>query len=197
MSGPIRATERCGCRWTRRYERSSGLDPFVSLSTTVFDDLGATHGADLDPFVSLRISLPSTHDSGLDDARGLRLDRFVPPRITVVDPWHWLTETGAFPPDPRLRARALRVAQCIEAGGSIPRNHTRETLVPCRRRPGGEACTGFLWVVRQGDDTLHAFCPTCHADEFLIHNWEDTPWAEGPMEPMPVQSVFEITGAGR
>lgn len=90
----------------------------------------------------------------------------------------------------------LRVAQCIEAGGPIPHGHTRETLVPCRRRPGGEACTGLLWVVRQGDDSLHVFCPTCQTDEFLIHNWQDTLWAEGPMEPVPVHSVFEVSEAG-
>ena len=76
----------------------------------------------------------------------------------------------------------------------MPRGHTRETLISCRRRPGGERCTGLLWVVKQDDDALHAFCPTCRADEFLIHNWEDTLWAEGPMESMPVEVVFDTGG---
>ena len=110
--------------------------------------------------------------------------------ITVVDPWHWLTETGALPAEPRLRARMLRVAACIEAGGPMPRGHARETLVPCRRRPGGEACPGLLWVVKQDDDALHALCLVCRADEFMIHNWEDTDWAEGPMDPVDVAEVF-------
>lgn len=116
------------------------------------------------------------------------------PQITVVDPWHWLTETGGFLPDPRLRSRMLRVAQCIEAGGPLPAGHTRETLIPCRRRPGGTRCLGLLWVVKENEATgpILAFCPACRTDEFLIHNWDETDWAEGPMEAVPVEDLFEV-----
>lgn len=115
----------------------------------------------------------------------------MPPIITVVDPWHWLTEDGALPEEPRLRNRTLRVAQFIEAGGPIPRGHTRETLVPCRRRPAGKGCTGLMWVLKEEDDALQAFCPTCRTAEFQIHNWKDTLWAEGPMEPVPLDTLLE------
>lgn len=121
----------------------------------------------------------------------------MPPQITVVDPWHWLTESGGFPPDPRLRTRVLRVAQCIEAGGPLPTEHTRETLIPCRRRPQGTPCLGLLWVVKETSGAIHAFCPTCRTGEFLIHNWEETDWAEGPMQPVRVEEVFEIPGEGQ
>jgi hypothetical protein len=119
----------------------------------------------------------------------------MPPMTTVVDPWHWLSENGSFLPKPRLRNQALRVAQCIEAGGPMPAGHARETLIRCRRRPHGQPCLGTLWVVKRDDESIHAFCPTCRADEFMIHNWQDTAWADGPMEPVPVEVVFERRSA--
>lgn len=91
----------------------------------------------------------------------------------------------------------LRVAQCIEAGGPLAVGHTRETLIPCRRRPGGNACLGLLWVVKETSGAIHAFCPACHTDEFLIHNWEETDWAEGPMESVPVEEVFQVPSEAR
>ncbi|WP_146158512.1 hypothetical protein [Enhygromyxa salina] len=42
-------------------------------------------------------------------------------------------------------------------------------------------------------ESIHAFCPSCHADEFLIHNWQETDWAGGPMEPVPVEEVFGVS----
>jgi hypothetical protein len=88
----------------------------------------------------------------------------------------------------------LRVAQCIEYGGTLPRGHARETLIPCRRRPRKRRCAGLLWVLKQSDDAIHAFCSTCQADEFLIYEWEDTIWADGPMESINVAAAGEKQG---
>ncbi|WAS91922.1 YecA/YgfB family protein [Nannocystis punicea] len=114
----------------------------------------------------------------------------VEPKVTVVNPAHWLDERGEIPLAPAaLRARALRVAQCIEYGGPLARGHWRETLIPCRRRPSGEACSGLLGVLKQSDDAILAFCAVCKADEYLIYEWEETLWAEGPMEPLDVAAM--------
>jgi hypothetical protein len=111
--------------------------------------------------------------------------------MLVVDPWHWLNEDGSLPTqDLRLRRNVLRVVQFIEAGGPLPKLHARETLLPCRRRPGGKPCLGLMWVAKTEEDDIHAFCLACHTDEAMIHNWQETEWAEGPMEPAPVK-MFE------
>jgi hypothetical protein len=112
----------------------------------------------------------------------------------VVNPNHWLQADGTLPEDPRLRSRTLRVAQCIEYGGPLPRGHTRETLIPCRRRPANQACPGLLWVLKQSDDAIHAFCRVCEADEFLIYEWEETLWADGPMESIDVDAIAREHG---
>lgn len=117
--------------------------------------------------------------------------------ITVATPSHWLNEDGSFPTDPRLHARAIRLAQCIEAGGSLQRGQARETLIACRRRPGGQTCLGLLWVLKQNDDAIHAFCGLCKADEYLIYEWEDTLWAEGPMDPVDVAELAAETDQPR
>jgi len=114
--------------------------------------------------------------------------------ITIVNPAHWLTPEGSIPDDPRIRSKAIRVAQCIEAGGPLARGHSRETLVPCRRRPGSKACMGFLCVLKQVDDAILAFCTVCTADEFLIYDWEATDWAEGPMEPVDIAGMAAAAG---
>ena len=57
------------------------------------------------------------------------------------------------------------------------------TLLPCRKRPGGKPCLGLMWVAKTAEDDIHAFCLCCHTDEAMIHNWQETEWAEGPMEP--------------
>ena len=108
--------------------------------------------------------------------------------MLVVDPWHWLTEDGHLPElDPRLRRNTLRVVQLIEAGGTLPKLHTRETTVPCSKRPGRKPCLGLMWVVKTAQDAIYAFCPLCKTDEVMIHNWQETEWADGPMEPVPVE----------
>ncbi len=111
--------------------------------------------------------------------------------VTVVNPWHWLNQDGSFPPAPRTRARILRVAQCIEYGGPLSRGFARETLVPCQRRPKRKPCLGLLWVLKQSDDAILAFCNACHQDEYLIYEWEDTLWADGVMPPTDVRPATD------
>ena len=80
------------------------------------------------------------------------------PKVTVVNPAHWLDEHGGIPLEPvDLRNRALRVAQCIEYGGPLPRGYWRETLIPCKRRPNGASCPGLMCVLKQSDDAILAF----------------------------------------
>jgi hypothetical protein len=109
--------------------------------------------------------------------------------MLVVDPWDWLTEDGDFLVDnPRLYRRMLRIARFIEYGGQLQKNETRETLVECKRRPGGKACLGLMWVIKTDDDAICclAHCLLCKTDEAVIHNWHETEWAEGMMEPVAV-----------
>ncbi|MCR9161603.1 MAG: SEC-C metal-binding domain-containing protein [Nannocystaceae bacterium] len=115
-------------------------------------------------------------------------------KCTVVNPWHWLNEDGSFVDDPKLRSRSLRVAQCIEYGGPLAHGEARETLISCRFRPNRQPCAGLLWVLKQSDDSIMAFCGTCQQDEFLIHEWEDTLWAKGPMEPVGVEELAREAG---
>ncbi len=108
--------------------------------------------------------------------------------MLVVDPGHWLEAEGSLPEtDLRLRRQALRVVQLVEAGGPLPRLHGRETLVPCTMRPNRRPCLGLMWVVKNPDDSIYAYCPACGRDEVVIHDWQDTLWADGPMEPVPFE----------
>lgn len=34
-------------------------------------------------------------------------------------------------------------------------------------------------------DSIIAHCPACGFDEAVIHDWQDTLWADGMMEPLP------------
>jgi hypothetical protein len=115
--------------------------------------------------------------------------------VTVVNPRHWL-DAGALPAEPRLRKQALRVAQCIEYGGPLARGQARETLIPCRRKLEKKTCPGLLWVIKQADDAIHAYCQVCDGDEYLIYEWEDTDWADGPMEPVDVEVMAREQGKG-
>lgn len=114
--------------------------------------------------------------------------------MTVVNPWHWLDEDGGFPDDPRLRRKSIRVAQCIEYGGKLNRGEARPTLLPCAKTPAGAACSGFLLVLKQSDDAILAFCPVCTEDEFLIYEWEDTPWAIGHADPLDIAAFSKAQG---
>ena len=111
------------------------------------------------------------------------------PKMIVVNPHHWLNEDGSFPEQSRVRAKVIRVAQFIESGGPLQIGEFRRTLVPCRWRPGGQPCPGFMGVLKQKDDAIQAFCTDCMEDEFLIYEWEDTPWARGPE---PAERVADL-----
>ena len=109
--------------------------------------------------------------------------------MLVVDPWHWLAPDGSFPENaPRLRKNILRVARLIEYGGPLLPLEGRETLVECQKRVKRSRCPGLLWVVKTADDEIHAFCAACKADDTLISNWQNTPWADGPMPPVDLDS---------
>jgi hypothetical protein len=111
-------------------------------------------------------------------------------RTLVVDPWHWLTEDGCFiVENSRLYRRMLRIARFIEYGGELKRGETRETLVECNRRPRGHSCVGLMWVVKTADDAILAHCIVCRNEEAFIHNWQDTDWAHGMMDPVPTVGV--------
>lgn len=114
--------------------------------------------------------------------------------MITVNPWHWLNANGSLPDEPRLRRQALLVAQCIEYGGPLPRGHARETLIACRRKLDKKPCPGLLWVLKQEDDAIHAFCGLCKRDEYLIYEWEGTEWDEGPMEPVDVATMGREQG---
>jgi len=108
--------------------------------------------------------------------------------MIIVNATHWLNEDGSLPDEnPKFRRLALRMACFIEYGANLPVRHARETLVACRKRPKRKPCPGLMWVAKWDDNRLVAFCPACGVEEFLIDNWQDTPWADGYMEPIPVQ----------
>jgi hypothetical protein len=105
----------------------------------------------------------------------------------VVNIEHWLDEHGELPVENlRLRRNALRIVHLIEYGGPVVPLHARETLIECRRRPGRKQCLGLLWVTKLNDNRIQAHCQICGHVEAVISGWEDTLWADGPMEPMPM-----------
>jgi hypothetical protein len=107
--------------------------------------------------------------------------------MLIVDPWHWLDKNGELPVDnARIRRQVLRIARLIEYGGPLQPLHTRETLVECSKRPGGKPCPGLLWVSKNAMDAIEATCAVCDNPEIVIHNWHETQWAEGMMEPLPL-----------
>ncbi len=105
----------------------------------------------------------------------------------IVDIRDWLDERGSLPlAPPRLRSNALRVATFVEYGGPLQQFEGRETLVPCKHRPGRKPCLGLMWVMKRSDDRIEVFCMACKVTEAVISGWQDTEWAEGPMEPAPM-----------
>jgi len=114
----------------------------------------------------------------------------------IINPAHWLD--GDFIPTepPALRAKALRVAQAIEAGGPLARGLSRETLIPCTEHLDGAPCPGLMVALKQRDDAILLFCSVCTNDEWLIYEWEDTLWANGPMEPIDIAAMAAEHGLG-
>ena len=105
--------------------------------------------------------------------------------MLVVHIQDWLDDNGNIPLKPAaIRRNAIRVAQLIEYGGPLEVGQTRETLVPCSRRPGRKLCPGMLWVAKEPDDRIYAYCITCQKDEVVISGWQETLWADGMMEPV-------------
>ena len=100
----------------------------------------------------------------------------------VIDIRHWLDENGG--PATPVRRQALRIARLIEYGGPLEEKYARETLVECSRRVARRACPGLLWVTKLEDGRLEASCPVCRREHLVISGWEETVWAEGPMEPI-------------
>lgn len=107
-------------------------------------------------------------------------------RMLVVNPHHWLDLHGRVPVQPRRRRDLLRVARLIEYGARLEPDEYRETLVECTRRPARKPCLGFLWVAKTDNREILAYCSACETDQFLIYSWQDTPWADGPMDPAKV-----------
>jgi hypothetical protein len=102
----------------------------------------------------------------------------------IVDIRHWLDEHGQLPSDNlAVRRRALRIAQLIESGGPLAIGQLRETLIPCSLRPNRKPCLGLLWVEKVEDERIYAYCLACKREEIVITGWQDTMWANGPMEP--------------
>lgn len=115
-------------------------------------------------------------------------------RIKIIDAADWLgADSQRSLERPEAYRTALRIAQCIEYGGPIPRSHAVATLISCRRRPDNQACRGLMQVVKTEIDELHVFCPACGAEEFLICNWESSAWALGPPEPVEVEEITPPT----
>lgn len=109
--------------------------------------------------------------------------------MLVVDPWHWLDKDGYFlVENPVLYRRMLRIARFIEYGGPLEKHEMRETLIECTRRPKKKQCLGLMWVVKTEDDGILAHCMACGNEEAYVHNWQQTEWAGGMMEPVPAMT---------
>ena len=103
--------------------------------------------------------------------------------VRVVDAEHFLPD-GDLPDDARVRRHALRIARFIEYAGSLQPGQTRETLIECAYRPKHKPCSGLLWVVKTPEERIEVHCPACQTLQYIISNWQETLWAEGPMEPL-------------
>ena len=113
--------------------------------------------------------------------------------VIVVNAEHWLDKDGELPVDgpPELYRNALRMAQCIEYGGPLPKGTLVSTLIQCRWRPGGVACRQTLIVAKTDRDEIEVFCLSCRREEFQILNWQSTMWAEGQPDPLPISAEAE------
>jgi len=43
-----------------------------------------------------------------------------------------------------------------------------------------------MWVDKADDEGILAHCVVCRTEEAFVHNWQETEWADGMMEPMPI-----------
>lgn len=112
----------------------------------------------------------------------------------TVDPRHWLDEHGNIPLEPaRLRRNMLRIARIIEYGGPLNSGTMLETLIECSRKPKRKQCPGLLWVQKLEDQAIAAYCMICKQEEIYVHHWQDTEWADGPMEAVPVEVPVDPT----
>lgn len=98
--------------------------------------------------------------------------------MLIVDPWHWLNSNGEIPTEyPQLRTRLLGVLRVIEYGSALKQGASCDTLIECKKRPGGRRCLGLLRVVKTENDSLYAYCPECGTEHLLVSNWQTTRWA--------------------
>jgi len=110
-------------------------------------------------------------------------------------PWHWLDKVS-FSSTTRTSTGECSASRAfIEYGGPLKKNETRETLIECKRRPKGKPCLGLMWVVKTEDDGILAHCLACKTEEAFVHNWQETEWADGVMEAVPV--LFDASGPVR
>jgi hypothetical protein len=117
--------------------------------------------------------------------------------LRIIDATHFIDEDGNLPLEPPpLRRIALWVARLVEYGGPLARGELRATLVECTSRPGRRPCPGLLGVEKTERDEIIAFCVTCGTKQAVIHGWEETPWAEGPIAPAPRSLFFDDPGSG-
>jgi hypothetical protein len=107
--------------------------------------------------------------------------------MLVVNIRHWLDDRGELPLSPApLRKNALRVARLIEYGGPLRVGEARETLVECTKRVDRKPCPGLMWVLKPEKATILAECVHCGRDQVHITGWEFTIWADGVMDPVPI-----------
>lgn len=95
-------------------------------------------------------------------------------------------------PHAAVRHRALRIARLVEYGGPLEPGQQRETLVECSRRPNRKPCLGLLWVFKREDGLIEAHCGSCNDENIYISGWQETLWADGPMEPISADD-FQTT----
>lgn len=101
--------------------------------------------------------------------------------IKVIDATHFLVD-GDLPPDESpVRREALAVARLVEYAGPLEHGESCVTLLECRRRPAGARCGELLWVRKTTEDAIEAWCPRCREMLYVVSNWQDTLWADGPM----------------
>lgn len=113
--------------------------------------------------------------------------------LKVIDAAHVLVDGDLPPLDSPVYRDALIVARLIEYAGRIERGESCTTLIACSRRPSRRPCRGMLWVHKTEEDRIESHCPACGEPRYLISNWRETLWADGPLLVMPGR----VDGKGR